>query len=612
VEITLSRGHNFPIRVVDGHGKPVPGAVVRPGRQLKMAQETYEAGAGWSGVTATDGCATWSNAPDGELIWRVAAPGFRRQEFTFAPESGNHTVTLLRPQHISGEVVEAGTGKKVDEFQVIVGSVEPSGRLYWPLERSAQTGSHGLFDLTQEAWATPKRLLILSPHHLPLMSGVIPAAADEITTRVTLVPGVPGVGRVLDPAGSPVSSASLCLLTPWSRASDEGNGPNVYGAYQIFHTSSDGSFTLPPQDSPFTVAVWSDAGYAEKQFASTSAPLDLRVAPWAVVEGELPEFEPGELVQARRISPSAVLAIPTTAVDGRGRFTFPQLPPGVWSIHAGTTKSLPYYRFRFDVRTSLDPGAHETLRFGDGSGVVAGSVDLKTTDGQIADVPSGAAVLTAYDRTRVYRTPVAKDGTFRFKGVPGGRYSISILSNTLKPELERRRLAFRVKDLVVPEDAGTSVSKVEVGRLELVPARLIAAGLPATEITTISPEGREIRLSDFRGRWVVVDFWGPYCGACIRAMRDTLKPMWKRYRDSGRLVIYSVALTTERATCMNLIKERNFDWVHGFSQGGFEEAVSSYQIKGVPALYLIDPQGVVVAADVEEDELVKKVAELVK
>ena len=614
VEIPISRGRPFAVRVVDSAGAPVPGAVVQPNRWMKKAMRQTDVG--WSGTTDVNGEVTWSNAPDVELKWQVTAPGFRREEFTLAAEGGKHDVTLLRSQRIHGEVVEMGSGKNVEEFQVVQGPVLTSASARWgEAIRPAVTGAHGRFELSNEDRSTTNQLMVLSSRHLPCATGPISAAADDVTTRVTLVPAPPGLVRVLDPAGSPASSASLCLLTRWSGVTDIGKGPKVNGPYPIFHAETDGIFTVPPQDASFTLAVWSDAGYAEKKFESTTAPMELRLEPWAVVEGDLPEFEPGERVTALTVtrspaSRSSVVFLPTATVDANGHFEFPRLRPGEWTFYAGNAKWAAFHQMaQYAMRVPLVAGEHRVLRLGEGAGVVMGSIDLKTTGGQVVDVSSDRVVLTSYDRNQVYRTSVAAYGAFRFTRIPEGRYSLSFQANKLKPELDRMMLAWGVKDLTVPGDAGASQVEVNVGKLGVVRAGTL--GHPASDIETVTSDSRAIHLSDFRGKWVVVDFWGEGCGGCINAMKETLKPLWDHYREGGRLVIYSVALTENRQACEKLIRELKFDWIFGFAKNSYEEAASAYQFAGVPALFLIDPQGIVAAADVEEAELMKKVEQLV-
>lgn len=608
VEIPISRGRPFSLRVLDSAGAPVPGAVVQPNRWMKKAMRQTDVG--WSGTTDADGLVTWSNAPDVELKWQVAAPGFRREEFTLAAENGKHDVTLFRSQRIHGEVVEAVTGNDVEMFQVVQGPALMSEYARWVSIKPAVEGAHGRFEISNEDRSTTNQLIVLSPGHLPCASGPISSVADEITTRLTLTPAPPGLVRVLDPASSPASSASLCLLTRWSGVHDLGKGSEVTGPYPIFHAGSNGIFTVPPQDASFTLAVWSDAGYAEKEFESTTAPLELRLEPWGVVEGDLPEFQPGETVTARLPgSRSPALFLPTATVDANRHFEFPHLRPGEWIFYFGKAKASPYESSHYKFRVSLLAGDHRVLRPGDGSGIVTGCIDLNTTSGQV-DLSSDLVVLSAYDKSRVYRTPVATDGTFRFTRIPEGRYSLSFQANKLKPELDRMMLAWGVKDVTVPGDTGTSQPEVNVAKLGVVRAGTL--GHPASDIETVSSDGRVIHLSDFRGKWVVVDLWGESCGCCISAMKQTLKPMWDRYRDGGRLAIYSVALTENRPACEKLIREHNFDWIHGFAKNSYEEAASAYQFQGVPALFLIDPQGIVAAADVEESELMKKVEQLVK
>lgn len=112
---------------------------------------------------------------------------------------------------------------------------------------------------------------------------------------------------------------------------------------------------------------------------------------------------------------------------------------------------------------------------------------------------------------------------------------------------------------------------------------------PEFEFTTY--DGETIRLSDFRGQGVVLNFWASWCGPC-RAEAPLLVEAWEQERDNGVVFIGLTHADTEQGA-------RTFMQEHGMAYpNGPDEGLTwsrRYDVQGIPATFFIDEDGILVS-----------------
>jgi len=139
----------------------------------------------------------------------------------------------------------------------------------------------------------------------------------------------------------------------------------------------------------------------------------------------------------------------------------------------------------------------------------------------------------------------------------------------------------------------------------------LGIGKEAPNIALPNPEGDTVTLHSLRGEYVLLDFWASWCKPC-RVENPTLVDAYKKYNDQG-FEIYQVSLDRKRDAWEKAIKNDNLDWVH-VSDLKFwnSSAAQTYNVRSIPANYLLNKKGEIIAKDLRGEALDKKLHEIFK
>ena len=129
-----------------------------------------------------------------------------------------------------------------------------------------------------------------------------------------------------------------------------------------------------------------------------------------------------------------------------------------------------------------------------------------------------------------------------------------------------------------------------------------SVGELAYEIRLPDVKGNIQKLSDEKGKVVLIDFWASWCGPCRKA-NPGLAELYKQYKDKG-FEIFGVSIDDEKKAWKKAIQADQISWKQVNAPGGWEAPVAlEWKLEQIPASFLIDQQGRVIAKDPTKDDI---------
>jgi len=580
----------------------------------------------------------------------------------------------------TGRVLDAETGQPLAAFYLTKGELDRDRTSFDWAEPSRQLLTRGAFSVNLSKATMPPAVLIEADGYLPQCSGPIRGLETNLTFRLKKGSGPAGVLLTLE--GQPAAGRTVYL----SRLRDrdlvflEGahftakvGSPRV----RSMVTDQAGRFSFAPVLDAFGVVAVDETGFAQARVENLASSPEVRLQPWARVEGALKiGAQPGSnetvrLADAfnsyayypRRLPPYSILAETTT--DSAGRFEFPRVPPvDVKIFHAPKAAQTEARVIPITQITNLTLKAGETrsvILGGQGRPVV-GRVVLKnyhkpwnwqeqvfwidSLATEPTDCPNFDAINQEFHKARnaaktqadieaaetrylaekdrvsrqlcaYYSSPAgrqfgfskrsyvlrfARDGSFRIDDVPGGKYQLAIdlreqiviNGQTHSPLIDLHR-----QEIDVPDSAGgRSETPLDLGLIKMVAQ--LNQGEAAPDFSAKDMAGKNVTLSDYKGKYVLVDFWAAWNAPSLAAMPE-LKETYAAFKNDPRFAMIGLNLDTNIAPARGFSIENHIDWPQGFlGPWSASDVPNRFGVKNLPFVVLIDPAGKVVASGVRE------------
>lgn len=621
LDITLDAGGTIRGRFVNDAKEPIADARLeldewRVNRQHWLRTEIR---------SGADGSFVFENVPTtGSLRFYIGAKSYQHVSTeALVPRDEPYEITLYKPPHIEGTVVDAETGQPIRLFKLRQGFDRAGEAVSW----NNCAGDKIVPTLTGSFSWEAENVILSWPQQDGIVFGVfakgyVPAVTPPVRlgmpsepVKVALVRGRRLAGTVVDAAGAPVQDAEVAFVDAQARlwiqdGRPQENGRFVDGLYM--KTNRKGLFELLPCNTPGELLITHEKGYVLMDVEAVQPDATFTLTPWAAIQGVCYDGDH----PAKDVSVSLrPLAKPK---DARGGITWyagsTSAEDGSFSLERVPAMPLvfgsygPDFELSHTVLVTPKPGEALHVDLAKGESRVEGKAvwDMALTAGlptdgdpiKIMALLDGSA---QGDYTPHYSVLVEPDGAFKINAVPAGEYTLTVELHAPRPPMacgNGMTIARAELPVTVPEGAPLSLPEI---RLEAPDGPKLGAPIPAFQTKTLA--GEPFDLAGLKGKWVVLDFWASWCVPCREEGRK-LKTLHGQYAADPRVAFVGATFDYDPRRAAGAAESAGYAWtqVEAGAWGQDNATAATFGIAFLPSIWVIDPDGIVRARDVTTEQ----------
>lgn len=169
--------------------------------------------------------------------------------------------------------------------------------------------------------------------------------------------------------------------------------------------------------------------------------------------------------------------------------------------------------------------------------------------------------------------------------------------------------AHYAKQFIDQYETSTDAKLIAGLKAQMAGAKSFAEGSVAPDFTQKTPEGKDLSLSDLRGKVVLIDFWASWCGPCRRENPNVVR-VYNQYKEKGFEVL-GVSLDKTKDRWVKAIEKDGLTWSHVSDLKGWQNAAAKmYSVRSIPHTVLLDQKGQIIARNLRGPQLEQQLAKI--
>jgi beta-lactamase regulating signal transducer with metallopeptidase domain/peroxiredoxin/uncharacterized GH25 family protein len=663
IEVTLRGGKSYAGQVVDMNGNPIEGVEIDVGdwrignKRNAITRITKTDSQGWFRI---------ENLPDEGKI-ELDFGGKKESGFlSFGKElpqdlSQVDRIVMYKIPVFVGKVIDAETQEPITSFTLTNGIKSPADdSIDWSrYYKQEVTSEDGTFNMTWGGYFITYPfdgacyLKIEAKGYLPETTPPVKLGKEYEPFVIRMAKAEPWKGSVVDQAGKAAVKAEVGWVESGKRAllndAKFDNRGFTNQAEAIVQTDSNGRFEInPTREQGFIVVVHAD-GYAHVKSTEFANGSEIKLNPWAKIEGAIvsSDDEKREVVVTVNLMVSSKdnesqpigWLLERVSISDK-HFTIDHVP------------SIPLYvgqLIRWELSNPVyikpEPGMTYKVQIGSKGRRVIGKVihpvpqraeetgeegmsnprrlhviayriepESKIPD-EIKNVSRGSFswlwrdAKNVYERSKTvqkrYIPNVKDDGTFEFEDMPHGKYELVV--NYHAPLGENVSCGRGVLEAVAitkfAVEDGRSTKPIRIPDIDMKLLTYPNVGDTAPLFEAKSFDDKTIKLVDFHGKVVLLDFWATWCAPCVEQI-PKLKEVYDNFSTNPRFVMIGMSVDWNLDKAKKFVVQKQLKWPQ-VCLGSMDESlvVKQYGVGSIPTTILISPDGKIIAKNPSAEQL---------